>query len=424
MKPGSYGAWSARLHNEVKRRRLPLSGTLELTHRCPLECAHCYNNLPVGENAARARELSTTEYYRILEEIASEGCLFLLLSGGEIFARHDFLDIYRHARGCGLLITLFTNGTMITPALVAALVEQPPFSIEVTLYGHTREVYEELTGLPGSFDRARRGVQLLLEAGLPLKLKTMATTINRTEVLAMQEHSQNELHTPFKFDAQIHPRIDNGQGPVDVRLSPAEAVAFDLADRRRVDEWLEFARTFHAPPISPDQQYSCGGGVGSFAIDPYGFLSLCVISKRDRFDLRQGSFKEGWQSFLAKVRQRPATRITKCTRCHLRSMCGMCPANGELANNDPEEPVDHLCETAHLRAQVIGLSVPEHGPCEYCAGGTRHEALLAQAAHLVQGGYQALISAPSGPGRRRRLQRLPLAPSDHADCGDLCGGLK
>jgi radical SAM protein with 4Fe4S-binding SPASM domain len=408
MKERSYAAWSAGLHGQVRQRRIPLSGTLEMTHRCPLACAHCYNNLPPGDKDARARELSTAEYCRILDEIAAEGCVFVLLTGGEIFARHDFLEIYRHARDCGLLVTLFTNGTMVTPAVVAALVEQPPFSIEVTLYGHTREVYEELTGLPGSFDRARRGIHLMLEAGLPLKLKTMATSINRHEVLAMRDHSQNELGTAFKFDAQIHPRIDNDQGPVDVRLSPQEAVAFDLADQRRIDEWVEFARTFHAPPIKPEQLYSCGGGVGSFAVDPYGFLSLCVISKRDRFDLRRGSFREGWQSFLAQVRNRPATRTTKCTHCHLRAMCGMCPANGELASGDPEEPVDHLCQIAHLRATVIGLTIPPHGSCEYCPGGERHQRLLADAKNLKEGGYGTLIAAPADSTRPRPFRRLPL----------------
>ena len=36
------------------RRRLPLSGTIEVTRRCPLTCAHCYNNLPMGDREARA----------------------------------------------------------------------------------------------------------------------------------------------------------------------------------------------------------------------------------------------------------------------------------------------------------------------------------------------------------------------------------
>jgi hypothetical protein len=47
-------------------------------------------------------------------------------------------------------------------------------------------------------------------------------------------------------------------------------------------------------------------------------------------------------------------------------MCGMCPANGTLENNDPEGPVDFLCQVAHLRAKALGLSIKSHGECEYC----------------------------------------------------------
>ena len=417
-----YAEWSARLHREVRRRRAPLSGTFELTHRCPLACTHCYNNLPMAARAAQARELATEECCRILDEVAQAGCVFLLLTGGEILARPDFLTIYRHARSRGLLVTLFTNGTMITPAIVAALVEQPPFSIEITLYGYTREGYEAMTGLPGSYDRAWRGIELLREAGLPLKLKTMATDVNRHEVLALRDHCEN-LGIAFKFDAQIHPRIDNDPKPLQVRLSPEEAVAFDLADPRRVEEWTEFARTFHAPPTNPEDLYSCGGAIGSFAIDPYGFLSLCVLSQRDKFDLRRGSFLEGWTSFLGEVRHRPATRATKCTHCHLRAMCGMCPANGELASGDPEEPVAALCETAHLRARVIGLEVPEHGRCEYCAGGSQHERLIETTTRLKAGGHHSLIARVSQPGAHPPRRRLPLAPAPpKTPCAGSCTG--
>ena len=128
-----------------------------------------------------ARELSTDELRRIIDEIADAGCLWLLFTGGEIFARKDFLEIYTHAKQRGLLISLFTNGTQVTPAIADYLAVWRPFAIEITLYGRTRETYERLTGVPGSFDRCMRGIRLLKERGLPLKLKSVAVTINRHE---------------------------------------------------------------------------------------------------------------------------------------------------------------------------------------------------------------------------------------------------
>ena len=103
-----------------------------------------------------------------------------LYTGGEIFARRDFLDIYTGGQETRLpsYLVLFTNGTMITPRIADHLVEYRPFAIEITLYGATRETYEALTQVPGSFDRCMKGIRLLQERNLPLKLKTVPTTVN------------------------------------------------------------------------------------------------------------------------------------------------------------------------------------------------------------------------------------------------------
>ena len=107
-----------------------------------------------------------------------EGCRWLLLTGGEPFLRPDFLDIYTNANKKGLLLTLFTNGTLLTPRSADLLAERRPFAIEITLYGATQQTYERITGIPGSYARCRRGIDLLLERNLPLKLKTMVMTLN------------------------------------------------------------------------------------------------------------------------------------------------------------------------------------------------------------------------------------------------------
>src|ERR1035437_1714272 len=104
----------------------------------------------MGDLAAKHCELTYEEHCRILDEVAEAGCLWLLFTGGEIFARKDFLEIYTYAKKQGFLITLFTNGNLITPQIADYLVEWRPFSIEITLYGATRETYEALTGVRGS----------------------------------------------------------------------------------------------------------------------------------------------------------------------------------------------------------------------------------------------------------------------------------
>lgn len=392
IETGTYTEFSHVVH--VNALRVPINGTIEVTHRCPLACSHCYNNLPMADAGARSRELSTEEHYRLCDELAEAGCLWLLYTGGEIFARRDFLDIYTYAKRKGFIISLFTNGTMITEAIADYLVEWRPFSIEITLYGATRETYEKLTGVPGSYDRCMRGVHLLLDRGLPLKLKTVAVSINKHELGAMRQIAE-DLGVEFKFDAMMNPRIDCSASPLAVRLAPHEIVELELGDAQRVAEWKSLATDFAPPPLAEGATptvYECGGGVNSFAVDPYGDLSICVLSHNDRYNVRDGSLAEGWDHFLKDVRAKPATRPTKCTNCAMRSLCGMCAANGELENGDPEEPVDFLCHVAHLRSMTYGFDVRPHGACEYCPDGERYE-MVRMTAEALRNGSAAQLAA-------------------------------
>ncbi|MGB8918071.1 MAG: radical SAM protein [Candidatus Sulfotelmatobacter sp.] len=416
----SYGAFSADLHQRQSGQRAPMQVSIEVTRRCPLECQHCYNNLPMGDQDARSREMTTEEHFKMLDELVDMGCFWLLYTGGEIFARKDFLEIYTYAKKKGFLITLFTNGTLINEKIADYLCEWPPFSIEITLYGRTRETYEALTQIPGSYDRCLRGIKLLRERGLPLKLKTVATSINKHEVTAMRQFAEEELGVEFKFDGQVNPRIDCSQSPLAVRLTPEEVVALDMNAPKGVIEYQRLAkRDLENPPnlAKNDTVYFCGGGMNSFAINAHGEMGICVISQQDTFRVQEAGLKRVWEESLLQLRTRKRTQVTKCVQCRIQSLCGMCPANGEMENGDKESPVEFLCNVAHLRAAVIGVEVPSHGKCEFCAGGNQHEEVLESARRIKS----KEIDVESWVGPQQAFQILNNASAATGGCGS-CGG--
>jgi radical SAM protein with 4Fe4S-binding SPASM domain len=379
----TYGEFSGKIHKRLQERRAPMEVSIEVTHRCPLECQHCYNNLPMSDTNARKQELTFDEHVRLLDELVDLGCLWLLYTGGEIFARKDFLDIYTEAKKRGFLITLFTNGTMITPKVADHLVKYRPFGIEITLYGATKETYEALTRIPGSFDRCMKGISLLLERGLPLKLKTVPTSINVHEVYEMKRFAEEDLGVEFKFDPLVNPRTDCSQSPIGVRLSPEQAVALEFRDPVRASEYLRIAETEQRENIpNSTQRYTCGGGQNGCAVDPKGQMTICVLSHRDGYNVREGSFTQGWDGRLKEIRATENTRKTICTDCKITTLCSMCAANGELEAGDAEKPVDFLCQVAHLRAFALGVQVPHHGDCECCFGGRDHAALQESAERI------------------------------------------
>ena len=412
----SYGEFSADLHGKQAGKRVPMQVSIEVTRRCPLECQHCYNNLPMGDQAARSREMTTEEHFRMLDELVEMGCFWLLYTGGEIFARKDFLEIYTYAKKKGFLITLFTNGTLINEKIADYLLEWPPFAIEITLYGRTRETYEALTMIPGSYDRCLRGIRLLKERNLPLRLKTVATSINKHEILAMQQFAEEELGVEFKFDGQINPRIDCSQSPLAVRLTAEEVVALDMATPARVREYRSLAeRELQGPPrlSTIDTVYFCGGGQKSFAINPYGEMSICITSQQELFDIRSSSLRSTWENSLQEVRTRKRMQITKCVHCRIQSLCGMCPANGEMENGDQESPVEFLCRVSHLRASVIDAPIPVHGDCEFCEGGSQYEELRESARRI----REKEIDVESWAGPQQILPILNNASALSGGCG-------
>jgi MoaA/NifB/PqqE/SkfB family radical SAM enzyme len=82
----------------------------------------------------------------------------MLLTGGEVLSRADFPEIYRHAKRRGMLLTVFTNGTLLADRHADLFAEYPPLGLEITLYGMSDATYERTTACRARFRRVRAAV--------------------------------------------------------------------------------------------------------------------------------------------------------------------------------------------------------------------------------------------------------------------------
>jgi hypothetical protein len=85
--------------------------------------------------------------------------------------------------------------------------------------------------IPGSYDRCLRGIKLLKERNLPLKLKTVATSINKHEIgdaAVCGRRTGSRVQVRWANQS----RIDCSQSPLAVRLTPEEVVALDMPLRK------------------------------------------------------------------------------------------------------------------------------------------------------------------------------------------------
>lgn len=345
--PGiGYEDFSEHFQNKVEAKGIPLKGQMEVTFRCNLKCAHCY----VVEDKTK-EELTFQEITYILDQIHEEGCFWLTFTGGDPLIRSDFLDIYTYAKKKGFLITLFTNGTLITPEIADYLQEYPPFMIDITVNGITPETYESITQVPGSFQGCMRGINFILERELPLTLKSNGMTLNREEILKIKEWVYGLEKAKYRYDSLILPKLDGSKKPCGLRLSPEEIIDIEATDETMQEEWKRFFQSEHELS-NPDNLFRCGAGISSFDINPYGELQLCNILRKPNFNLRNGSFREGFYQLFPKIRSAKYQTNSKCKNCRLWYLCPQCPARAELENGNQEAPVDYFCQLAHKRQNM------------------------------------------------------------------------
>jgi radical SAM protein with 4Fe4S-binding SPASM domain len=386
-------------------RRIPLEGTIETTFRCNLNCVHCYVNEPASERAVRERELDLPRLKELIDEIVDEGCLDLLLTGGEVLLRPDFPELYLHAVSRGLRVSIYTNGTLVTDRIAELFADHPPAVVEITLYGMTRETYERVTRVEGSFDRCLAGIRRLHERGLPVKLKTMVLAWNEHEVAAMREFARS-LGVAFRHDSLLNPRVDCGaHRDPGLQVSAERAVAVDLEDPARRSAYQESYRRLSEAEPDPHQGenvYACGAGQIGFTVDPYGRLQLCQLSRRRSFDLREDRFARGWHEFFPALRARKWQSNAVCRRCDLRPVCGSCPGAAEMETGDIEGLVPQFCEITHLRTYaLLGEASGHRRDASCCLGGRSGTSRTV----AVTAGGCGSCAAPSAEAPLLQIQR-------------------
>jgi radical SAM protein with 4Fe4S-binding SPASM domain len=331
-------------------RRIPLNGSIAMTHRCHLRCVHCYlgcerQALPAGG------ELDAAFWCSVVDQVADAGCLELLITGGEPLLRPDFALVYTRARERGILVTVFTNGTLIDDRIARLFEDLPPQLVEVTLYGASEETYERVTGVKGSYRRCLDGVDALLGRGVAVGLKSVIMTENQGEMPALRRMA-SERGVSFRVDAALFPCRDGDRRPLEHRVQAADAVAIEMEDdglRRRTADYFQRMRG-----LPPEQQlFSCMAGLTGFHVDPQGTLLPCLMVCTHGYDLRQGTFREGWETVIPRFREQGLTPGYECHECEMRFLCGTCPAQAGMETGSPHRKAEYLCRLGEARLDAV-----------------------------------------------------------------------
>ena len=353
------------LWEKLKGGRNLVSFILELTARCNNNCRHCYINLPADDKEAQKKELSLKEIEKIAEEAVSLGAFWCLITGGEPLLRKDFFDIYIALKKKGLFVSVFTNAALISEKHIKLFKEYPPRDIEVTVYGVTPQTYERVSRRRDSYRAFMRGLNLLLENGIRVRLKAMALRSNVSELPAIAAFCRQRTKDYFRFDPFLHLRFDrNPERNREIkseRLSAKEIVAIEQQDPQRFQALEKSCDKLISPEashINCNHLFHCGTGNGSFVVSYDGLFRLCssLWHADCLYDLKIGTLSEARRSFVPKVRDMRSNNgefLKKCRKCQIINLCLWCPAHSDLESGKLDEPVGYFCEVAHARAERL-----------------------------------------------------------------------
>lgn len=353
------------LWERLRQSAVPLGFTIDVTARCNNNCRHCFINLPAGDSQAKENELSLTEILGIASQAVEMGAVWCLLTGGEPLLRADFQDIYLGLKRKGLLVSVFTNATLIRQQHVELFKHYPPRNLEVTVYGIAEATYEAVTRLPGSFKAFRRGLDLLLENSLPVWLKAMALRSNRHELTQIAEFCRRHTKGCYRFDPLLHLRYDRNALRNDEieaeRLLPDEIAALEKSDPERFPALQKHCHELilaEGGCIRDDLLFHCGAGVGGFAVSYDGLFRLCdsLWAPGTTCDLRNRTLREALTELVPRVRDiRSCDKhmVQDCRKCRIVNLCLSCPAHTYLETGRMECETPYFCGVAHARATLL-----------------------------------------------------------------------
>jgi pyrroloquinoline quinone biosynthesis protein E len=152
----------------------PLWLLAEVTYRCPLHCAFCYN--PV-DFARHDSELATEDWLRVLREARAAGSVQCGFSGGEPLMRDDLEILVAEAHRLGFYTNLLTSGVGLDARRAQALREAGLDHIQLSFQDSTRELNDFLSHTR-TFDLKQRVAGLIKHNGWPMVMNCVIHRLN------------------------------------------------------------------------------------------------------------------------------------------------------------------------------------------------------------------------------------------------------
>ena len=361
MRNLAYEQWKRKMLLCAKEKKVPISVHFELTPRCNLDCKMCYIHHS-DSNSMKEEELSTDEWKRIFDQAYDSGMLFATLSGGECLLRSDFKELYLHLWKKRVMITLMSNGTLITKEYQDFFRKFPPADVQISLYGSNEENYLRVTGHQG-FEKAMDAIRWLTEIKIPVHVAVTPSKYMKDDFMNIRRlcHdnkfwcNQSQFYLASKRDDSLED---------DYHLSTDEIVELSI-EQATLSGKLTPTENYPEPG-GPGTESSkgmvCSAGKCAVSISWNGSMHPCTMLPIGNASVLEMSYAEAWEK--TKEAAGEVLQGAECVGCPYDNLCPKCPAM-RLTGLYTGHCNPKVCEVTRklVAAGVKKLDAPETAAC-------------------------------------------------------------
>jgi len=326
----------------------PLDAEIYPTYRCNYRCRFCSSGEKtpgVNEKGDLPREIIGD----LADRLDAVGLFNIGIVGGEPFLYSHLELLVDELISKGMHVHISTNGS-IQPERIAGIY-QPGLHLAVSVHGYGPEENDRLTGHKGSFTKALRTVEYLVQHDIPIRIISVIETPSEERIRRLAKRWANVGVSEMTFCRAI--RIGRAKflnlGNWDAEsIERLERLSFDVFDNCsiKIHTGLRF-RLSDAPEEQRASFYfkqnkRCDAGIRGLYIDPSGDLYPCESLARVQY--RLGNILDDlWPELLKSspiIRSLRNLRTPEaCAGCSYLNVCrGGCPALSAQDNDDLSLP--------------------------------------------------------------------------------------
>ena len=253
-------------------------------YRCNLACKHCF-----AAYFARFQKekLTLKDYQRVAREAMRLGVIHFSFQGGEPLLDPHLPEIIKAFQPQANYISVTTNATLLTPSRLRQLKKLGVDKINVSLDSAIAEEHDKFRGKKGTFQKARRGINLALKMGFRV---TVNTTVSHENLYS--PGIQRLFSWASRRQIILNPIFACPVG----RWQGNKKILMTDADRKEIDRWREKSVFIRRDMDSNWFHFGCPAVKEVLYITPDGEVLPCPFLHFSLGNVKRES--------LAKIRRR------------------------------------------------------------------------------------------------------------------------